>query len=384
VDGVKPLRFFLVFLFLAFIPYGRAAEPPLRASTHRLVIVDQDANGPGGSNLQAILLLLQATDVEVLGITIESGDGWSAENVAHTLRMLELIGRTDVPVVPGATWPLVNTPEVTKRWEARFGKLPYKGAWTESWSTNLAEQRPPYHAPHVIPPLDEGTPSTKPLSESAASFLVRMVRAHPGEVTILALGPETNLALAARLDDEFASLAKELVFMGGSFKPMTTASEFAREYLFTPRLEFNFRWDPEAAKIVLHAPWPRLTQIPIDATVQTMFTSELARKAAASDTPADRYLERYARPLSRPLPMWDELAVAVWLEPTLVTRSERFAVDVDTDSGAGYGNTLSWPAGEGPGLGEPNVNVVLDIDRPRFETFFVDSFQSPAARPGGR
>src|SRR6059058_4132300 len=87
------------------------------ATAKRKVIIDQDAFGPGGPNLQPILMVLQAPDVEVLGITVESGDGWQKENVAHTLRMLELIGRTDVPVVAGATYPLVNNEEATIRWE---------------------------------------------------------------------------------------------------------------------------------------------------------------------------------------------------------------------------------------------------------------------------
>jgi inosine-uridine nucleoside N-ribohydrolase len=90
-------------------------------SLKRKVIIDQDTFGPGGSNLQSILLVLQSPEFEVLGITVESGDGWQKENLAHVLRMLELIGRTDVPVVPGATYPLVNSEESTRRWESRHG-----------------------------------------------------------------------------------------------------------------------------------------------------------------------------------------------------------------------------------------------------------------------
>jgi inosine-uridine nucleoside N-ribohydrolase len=81
--------------------FGLCATAAL-AARHK-VIIDQDAFGPGGPNLQPILMILQSPDAEVLGITVESGDGWQKENVAHTLRMLEIIGRTDVPVVAGAT-----------------------------------------------------------------------------------------------------------------------------------------------------------------------------------------------------------------------------------------------------------------------------------------
>jgi purine nucleosidase len=352
--------------------------PALAASADaakRKVIVDQDAFGPGGSNMQAILLALQIPDVEVLGITIESGDGWRDENVAHALRLLELIGRTDVPVVPGATYPLLNSAAETKRWEARFGKLVYKGAWTEAWPATAGVVRRAPHPPEVVPPLPEGAPVTRAAAETAAEFMVRKVRESPGEVTILALGPYTNVALAVRLDDAFAGLARELVIMGGSFSPKAADNEFAKEYIYTPRLEFNFRWDAEATRIMLRAPWRRVVQVPVDATTRTLFTKALAARAAAADTPAARYVAKYAEPY----PMWDEVAVAAWVEPSLATRVERLAVDVDTDHGAGYGNTLSWPAGGGPGLGEHDVDVVFDIDVARFEQWCVDTFTRAAA-----
>jgi purine nucleosidase len=85
----------------------------------RKIIIDQDAAGPAGTDQQAILLLIQSPRTEVLGITVVTGDAWLTEEVAHTLRMLELIGRTDIPVVPGAEYPLVRTKEETEQWERR-------------------------------------------------------------------------------------------------------------------------------------------------------------------------------------------------------------------------------------------------------------------------
>src|ERR1700677_2148066 len=118
----------------------------------RKVIIDQDAFGPASSNLQAILMLLQASDVDVLGITIPSGDGWRDEEVSHTLRLLEIAQRTEVPVHPGAVFPLVNTQQRTKVWEQLYGKLFYKGAWTESWPQEGTTRRSPYHAdPFLVP-----------------------------------------------------------------------------------------------------------------------------------------------------------------------------------------------------------------------------------------
>ena len=349
---------------LASVLFGAAVWA---APAKRKVIIDQDAFG--GVNLQPILMVIQSPDVEVVGITIESGDGWQKESVAHTLRLLELIGRTDIPVVPGATYPLLNTEEQTRRWEARYGKLPYKGAWMETWPGYNTVNRPHYHPADVVPPLEEGEPTTRPAAEIAAIFLARKAREFPGQISILALGPFTNIALAAKLDEGFAANAKELFIMGGSFNPDgSKLDEFSLQFIHSPRVEFNSRWDPEAARIMLHAPWRRITAVPTDATIGTKLTPALLKEAASADTPAARYLGRYAQV---GFPMWDETAAAAWLEPSLVRRSDRLAMDTDTDPGANYGATLSWPPGGGPGLGEPDVTIVRSIDIPGLERLFV-------------
>src|SRR5579859_4566196 len=89
----------------------------------RKIIIDQDAAGPAGTDQQSMLLLIQSPQTEVLGITVVTGDQWLQEEVAHTLRMLELIGRADIPVVWGAEYPLVRTKEETERWEEQFGRV---------------------------------------------------------------------------------------------------------------------------------------------------------------------------------------------------------------------------------------------------------------------
>ena len=174
--------------------------------------------------------------------------------------------------------------------------------------------------------------------------------------------------LAARLDPDFASLARELVFMGGSFSPVAADHVFAQEYQYSPRHEFNHRFDPEAAALVLREPWRRITQIPVDATTCTFWKPEYQREVGAGASAVAQYLGRYGRAL----PMWDEVAAGVWLDPTLVTHQERLLVDVDTTFAAGYGQTLSWAPGRGPGLGEPLVDVVLDIDAPRLERLAIE------------
>lgn len=159
--------------------------------------------------MQTVALLIQSPQLEVLGITVVSGDQWRDEEVAHTLRLLEIMGRTDIPVVPGAEFPLVRTRAEAEFWQQRYGKVAYAGAWDERW----------WHESSLVPALPEGQPTTKAADEDAPHFLIRMVRKYPHEVTIYEGGPMTNLALAISIDRQFPELAQELVFMGGSISP---------------------------------------------------------------------------------------------------------------------------------------------------------------------
>jgi purine nucleosidase len=132
----------------------------------RYVIADQDAMGPGGSDMRALMVFLQAPDVKLLGITVVTGDGWRDEEEAHALRLLELLGRTDVKVYPGAVHPLWRTEEFTRNAESLYGKASFKGAWNDG---------PRRHPWDVVPPLREGDPATRCADEDAAHFMIRMV-----------------------------------------------------------------------------------------------------------------------------------------------------------------------------------------------------------------
>ncbi len=153
------------------------------------IIVDQDARGPGTSDQQAILVFTQSDRFDVLGITTVSGDQWVKEETQHVLRMLEVAERTDVPVIQGAEFPLLNSKEETERWEALYGKLEYKGCWTERFEAQRSTiYDEPYHAPDVVPPMKEGGPHTQAAPGTAAEFIVKMVHKYPGEVVLWAGG----------------------------------------------------------------------------------------------------------------------------------------------------------------------------------------------------
>ena len=328
----------------------------------RLVLIDQDGSGPGGSNQMAMMVLLQSPQVKVLGITMVSGNAWEPEEVQHTLRMLELIHRTDVPVVPGAVFPLLRTEAESMQLKAIEGSFPWYGAWGDLAAHT---SRQPYHGPFVLPKMDEGEPTTKALDEDAAHFLIRQVHAHPHAVTIYAAGPLTNIALALAIDPGFAELTQGIVIMGGSLEPVTDDPEFATH----PRHEFNFWFDPEAAHITFRAKWPRIDLTDVDISVKTRFTPEMMKGIAASSSPAAQYIAKYTGEFYY---LWDELAAAAWIDPKIITKERMLYIDVDTTHGPNYGDTLSWTAANKPQREMQLVHVQDELDSARFNKLFVE------------
>ncbi len=365
----------LAWLFGALLA-GTAQTPSHAAQSlkaTRLVLIDQDGSGPAGSNQMAMMALLQAPAVRVLGITMVSGNAWEPEEAAHTLRMLELIGRPDVPVVPGAIFPLLRTREEALADRARDGRFAWYGAWGSLTDHTSNE---PYHAPETVPSLIEGEPATKPANEDAAHFIVRQVHAHPHAVTIYAAGPLTNIALALAIDPHLAEFTQGIVIMGGSLNPQTADPEYADH----PRHEFNFWFDPEAAHITLRAPWPRIELTPVDISLKTHFTAKLLAEIATSKQPAAQYLARYTG--NEFYYMWDELAACAWLDPSIITKEETLYVDIDFERGPDYGDTLTWDEAGKPQRSDLRaVHVQQELDETRFYKLFAQLMQAPPRRP---
>ena len=361
----------VVFLCLA------VATPAL--AQKRLVLIDQDGSGPGGSNQMAMMALLQSPQVDVLGITIVTGNAWRDEEVQHTLRMLELIGRTDVPVVPGAVFPLVRTQEDTRLAVPLDGKVVWLGAWGQGPTTlvqtpngvvGVTPANPQVHGPWEVPPLPEGAPHTKPLDEDAAHFLIRQVHAHPHEVTIYAAGPLTDIALAVSIDPHFAELTQGIVIMGGSLNPQTDDPEFST----SPRHEFNFWFDPEAAHITLRAHWPRIDLTTVDVSIKAMFTQEMLDEISKSPNPAAQYIAKYSQDRYY---LWDELAACAWLDPSIITKERDVYMDIDLSHGPSYGDTLTWTKSLRPETDVQLVHAQVNLDLPKFTKMFVQLMSAP-------
>ena len=340
------------------------------AHAQKLVLIDQDGTGPGESNQMAMLALLEAPEIKVLGITMVSGNGWMEESTQHTLRMLELTGHKEIPLARGATFPLVRDVREARLSAELYGKTSWFGAWgagalPSDGPQQAATIKPKSHLPFAVPPLREGAPSIKAIDEDAVHFLIRQVHLHPHQVTIYAAGPMTNIAMALAIDPEFAGLTQGLVLMGGSLNPQTEIVEFATH----PRHEFNFWFDPEAAHRVLVADWPQVDVTTVDISVKTMYTAEMLDRIKKSSTPAAKYLAAWSE--NRYL-MWDEITSCALVDPSIITKETELYMDVDLSHGANYGDVLTWSEANKPATGVRKVHVQQDLDVPRFEKLFVD------------
>jgi len=342
-------------------------HPPAVASPAQFIVADNDYLGPGGSDIQSVLPLIATPGVSLLGLSVVVGDGWENAESAHLRRFLEIAGHPEVAVHDGATLPLVNSVARLRLWERAYGPIPWKGAWGGTGSmAGVPDTEPP------VPALPEGAPRLAASRERAADFLIRAVHEHPHQVTVVAAGPMTNLALAIRMDPSFAATARQLVFMGGLIDTNMQAVVGNADYAS----DFNMIFDPEAAHIVVTAPWAKIVCVG-NVSNGVMMNKALMARIDSRHTAVTDYLARFYQPL----PLWDEMASAIAVDPTLVTRSVEAYFDIDSDPGVDYGHAHIWTAALAPkGMGLRAVQMVQAIDTRRFLDGFVRDAQH--ASPG--
>jgi inosine-uridine nucleoside N-ribohydrolase len=332
-------------LFTAVLAAGPGDQPSPPAS-HR-VVIDTDFALPPQDDGLALALALKSPELEIVGITTVTGNFNLARANADLLRMLEITGRTKIPVYAGAPRPLVHAKD-------DFAMAQH-GEW---WSD----------AP---PPPPPGGFARKALeAESAADFMIRTAMERPGGIEIIALGPLTNIAMAIRKQPAFAAAIKRMVIMGGAIAALPDGAGNV-----TPNAEFNFWVDPEAARIVLRSGIP-IELSPLNVSRKTGLTRQWYDRLVAADTPLTRLIRAQMDPIfaktpSRSLLMFDEVAVASAIDPTLV-KTEPLIVDVDDAAGISYGVSVGgrrpWPGAEGA----RTIAVQYDLDWNRFITMFIE------------
>jgi pyrimidine-specific ribonucleoside hydrolase len=279
----------------------------------------------------------------VLGITTVGGNVGLRETTRNALRVLALLGRTDVPVAAGAAAPLIRPLEIA---DDVHGESGLDGA-------------------------DLPEPASDVRPEGALAFLRATLEAAPEPVTLVPTGPLTNIAQLLLAAPALVPKIAHICLMGGAM----------REGNWTPAAEFNIWVDPEAARIVFRSGLP-ITMVGLDVTHQALFLdADVERLVALHTRTADvfadllRFYARFHRERYgwRGSPIHDAVAVAHVALPGLVT-TQPYRVDVETTGDITRGRTVVDSRGvAGP---DPNVDVALTIDRERFADVLVDAIAS--------
>lgn len=293
------------------------------------ILLDTDI-GTDVDDACALALCLQSPEIELLGISIVSGDVETRGQIA--LRMLEAAGRRDVPVALGAREPILGP--------SRFGWFGYEGK-------GVLERFPGRLAPASVP---------------AWQLLGERILAHPGAVTLVPIGPLTNVALALKWFPEIRGALREIVMMGGN-------ARVGPEAWKTPVWEYNVGSDPEASRIVFESGVP-ITMVGLDVTLQVQIGRGLIPKLRENGKPLGRmvadqleiYLDTHRRDQTF---MHDPLAVALLLDRTLC-RTERMQVSIETRGEFTRGMTVCTAP---PGDAKGNADVCVTVDAAGFEEF---------------
>ena len=292
------------------------------------IIIDTD---PGVDDTIAILTALRSPEVDVIGLTSVFGNAPGEITAQNALRLVELEGHDDIPVARGSDVPLVFPLE----------KL---GTWVHG-EDGMGNTHPP-------------APNGKVIDKNAAEFIIEMAHAYPGEITLVPVGPLTNLALALRMDPGLASLIKEVVVMGGVV---------ANPGNMTPVAEANIYHDPHAADIVMAAGWP-LVLVGLDVTHKTIITPEFQQMLFKAGNPAVELIAKilpcyqnfFANlyGLNGAIYTHDPSAISYVITPDLFTTKE-VPVFVETE-GRCVGQTVADWARQWEE--RPPVKVCLDVD----------------------
>jgi purine nucleosidase len=294
------------------------------------VVIDTD---PGVDDAHAIMLAFAHSQTAVEALTVVAGNVSVQQATTNALIVLELLGK-DAPVFAGCSDALVRP---TPRRAISHG------------ADGLGESGYPLPAAKVSP-------------EHAANALIRMADESPGNLTLVAIGPLTNLALAVSLDPELPKKYKKLVILGGAIRATGNS--------WNPAVEFNFYVDPEAAAITLRR-WPDAFLVPWETVMQHGLSPDQVEALNSMGTAKAEFFRRSIRhrylkqiPGVKMLFEPDPLAMAIALEPDIVTRAEARFVEVELDGEQTRGQVVvDWFDITGQ---PPNANLVLEINQERF------------------
>lgn len=311
--------------------------------TKKRIIIDTD---PGIDDALAILLALASPEVELEALTVVSGNCTAQQGLKNAQGVLSLANATHIPIALGVERPLLQplliAPETHGDSGMGYATLP--------------------------------EPDVAPIDSHAVDFLIERIMAAPGEITLVPIGPLTNIAMAIRREPRIVTAVKEVIIMGGAIRAGGNT---------TPLAEFNIFCDPHAAHIVFHSGMP-LTLVPLDVTYQVVLTKEDVNRLLQIQSPITQfvadstrfYMEFHDEYQSiEGCVINDPLALALAFAPQLVD-AEAHYIDVDIAGGVSMGKTFAdfYRMNKQ----EPNMQVALGV-RPRdFLELFLERIESLA------
>lgn len=350
---------------------GNGAGTPVAAQK---IIIDSDYNTMSDDGQLGVMAAqLQATgQVQVMGITVVSGNQWLKQGVADALKSVERLGVGQrIGIYAGANLALDHDDATIQgEMKAGAGGDGYLGAWGSPEPETDADLKP---SP------DGFATHTALQPQSAVDFIVSTVKANPNQITILAIGPLTNIALATQRNPEIVPLIKKIIYMGGAIDVPGNTTNTA---------EFNWWFDPAAVQYVLRLPIPQVV-VPLDVTNTVNLTKPIYDRIAhpAVPTAVTRVFQQlngygfdgkngFETNPAYTQNIWDTLTLAYLLDPSYATQTEERYVDVDTTVGVNDGRATGYvtqPAG--PTL--QKMTVVKKFDNARFFELYVDLLTRP-------
>ena len=324
------------------------------ATARETIVFDTDCGLFGDDGASLVMLLRRPANVSISAITVVPGNVWTAQGAEYLFHILDLL-KLPMTVYTGAETPLLHTAAMAREEARRWGPLEFSGAFDQD--------------PRAVVPAPGAKLTGRQPRAGAVERIISEIERHPGEITILAVGPLTNVALALRLQPEIETRIKQIVMMGGNVRSPGNAS---------PAAEFNFWFDAEAARLVLRSRIPKKILFDLDICNRALLRKPQFDEIAAARTPItelfrEDYGNRYPGFLQHPnaaVPLWDVLCAAWLLDATVVTRAEPRYLDVQAAWGRYYGATVPLDRKQAPNAAP--VTLMLDVDYARVFALYRD------------
>ena len=328
------------------------------------IIIDSDFNtmGDDGQLFAMTTQLMGQGKVNLLGLTVVTGNDWLLQEEADALKAVERMGvQNTVGVYGGADYPL-QYDVASIRAQQAANPQGYFGAWSRPEPTAQSQ---------LVAPPDGFATSTKLQAQSAADFMIQTIKRYPNQVTILEVGPPTNLATAITKAPEIVPLIKQIVYMGGAMAVPGNANAVA---------ELNWWFDPLAVRTVLQTTIPQ-SVIPLDVTntvplTQTVY-NEVVNNPSKQTAVTKVYGTINAGAVDENTDIYDTLTIAYFMDPTYAVQTKSAYLDIDTTSGEDQGHVTVYPDQPAAGASPRKITYVTQFDNNRFFNLYVDLLTRP-------